>query len=90
MLDSSGHVGFFWRGVCPFPAEESWLLSAQGAFNVPGGQAHPPGFNKSPWQERTLREAETFLVSLGYLKGESTLKLPESALPDLKKFTTEK
>ena len=30
--------------MCPFPAEESRLLSAQGAFNVPGGQAHPPGF----------------------------------------------
>ena len=43
-------------------------------------------FNKSPWQERTLREAEKFLVSLGYLKGESTLAVPTSDLPDVKKY----
>lgn len=43
-------------------------------------------FNKSPWQERTLLEAEKFLVSLGYLKGESTLKVPASDLPEVKKY----
>jgi acetyl esterase/lipase len=47
-------------------------------------------FNRSPWQERTLREAEQFLVSIGYLKGESTLKVPESKLPELKKYGVEK
>ncbi len=42
-------------------------------------------FNRSPWQERTLREAEKFLISIGYLKGESTLKVPTSDLPELTK-----
>jgi acetyl esterase/lipase len=51
------------------------------------GQPHG-FFNRSPWQERTLREAEKFLLSIGYLKGESTLKVPESALKELTKETS--
>lgn len=48
--------------------------------------SQPHGFfNRSPWQERTLREAEKFLISIGYLKGESTLKVPDSALKELTK-----
>jgi 3-mercaptopyruvate sulfurtransferase SseA/acetyl esterase/lipase len=31
-------------------------------------------FNASPWRERTLRRADEFLGSLGYLKGEPTIK----------------
>jgi acetyl esterase/lipase len=42
-------------------------------------------FNKSPWTEVTLRKADEFLTSLGYLKGEPTLKLPEGATQTLKK-----
>jgi acetyl esterase len=34
-------------------------------------------FNRSPWQERTLRRADEFLMSLGYLKGEPTIKMPD-------------
>lgn len=31
-------------------------------------------FNRSPWFERTLRRADEFLVSLGYLRGPETLQ----------------
>ena len=41
------------------------------------GQKHG-FFNRSPWLERTLIEADKFLASLGYLKGEPTMKVPES------------
>jgi len=35
-------------------------------------------FNRSPWRERTLIAADKFLASLGYLKGEPTIKaVPE-------------
>ncbi len=36
-------------------------------------------FNKSPWTEVTLRQADRFLVSLGYLTGEPTIVLPAGA-----------
>ena len=36
-------------------------------------------FNRSPWCEVTARKADEFLVSLGYLKGTPTLKLPAGA-----------
>jgi len=41
-------------------------------------------FNRPPWLEVTAREADRFLVSLGYLAGEATVKLPAEA-PGLKK-----
>ena len=34
-------------------------------------------FNRPPWRERTLRRADEFLVSLGYLKGEPTIRVPD-------------
>lgn len=34
-------------------------------------------FNRSPWQTITLRQADRFLVSLGYLKGDATLPATE-------------
>jgi len=42
------------------------------------GQPHG-FFNRSPWNEVTAREADRFLVSLGYVSGEPTLKIPEGA-----------
>ena len=33
-------------------------------------------FNRSPWTEVTAIQADKFLASLGYLKGEPTIKLP--------------
>jgi len=36
-------------------------------------------FNRSPWLEATARGADEFLTSLGYLKGEPTIKLPAGA-----------
>ena len=40
-------------------------------------------FNREPWTSVTTRKADEFLTSLGYLKGEPTLKLPTNA-PELK------
>jgi len=42
-------------------------------------------FNKSPWTEITVRQAEAFLASLGYLKGEPTIKPPAGATQTLKR-----
>jgi acetyl esterase len=40
-------------------------------------------FNREPWNNVTARKADEFLTSLGYLKGEPTLKPPANA-PELK------
>lgn len=40
-------------------------------------------FNRPPWSLVTVRKADEFLASLGYLKGSPTVKLPENA-PALK------
>jgi acetyl esterase/lipase len=40
------------------------------------GQGHG-FFNRSPWTERTLVAVDKFLTSLGYLKGEPTIKVSE-------------
>lgn len=42
------------------------------------GQGHG-FFNNSPWRERTLIAADKFLASLGFLKGEPTIKAPENS-----------
>jgi acetyl esterase/lipase len=34
-------------------------------------------FNRSPWKERTLRRADEFLASLGYLQGAPTVEAPQ-------------
>jgi len=38
------------------------------------GESHA-FFNKQPWKDLVIIEADRFLVSLGLLKGEPTLKL---------------
>jgi len=40
-------------------------------------------FNREPWLSVTTRKADEFLTGLGYLKGESALKVPAKA-PELK------
>ncbi len=47
------------------------------------GMAHG-FFNKSPWSEVTAQQADVFLASLGYLKGEPTLKIPPDSKAVLK------
>jgi len=42
------------------------------------GQAHG-FFNRAPWSQVSARKADEFLASLGYLKGEPTVKLPDGA-----------
>jgi acetyl esterase len=49
------------------------------------GQPHG-FFNRSPWNEVTAREADRFLVSIGYLTGEPTLNTPDAA-PKLLRVT---
>ncbi|NDB76271.1 MAG: hypothetical protein EB141_11605, partial [Verrucomicrobia bacterium] len=44
------------------------------------GQGHG-FFNQEPWKTITLAEADKFLASLGWLKGEPTLKVPETPVP---------
>jgi len=39
------------------------------------GQGHG-FFNRSPWTEKTLLDVDKFLKSLGFLKGEPTIKVP--------------
>ena len=41
-------------------------------------EGQPHGFfNRSPWRERTLIAADKFLASLGYLRGEPTVEVPQ-------------
>ncbi|MGV3660610.1 MAG: alpha/beta hydrolase, partial [Prosthecobacter sp.] len=40
-------------------------------------------FNREPWTQVTMKQMEVFLASLGYLGGESAVKIPEDA-PSLK------
>ena len=47
------------------------------------GQAHG-FFNRAPWSQVTVKKADEFLVSLGFLKGEPTVPIPAGA-PVLKK-----
>ncbi len=35
-------------------------------------------FHKSPWREKTLQRTDEFLVSLGYLQGKPTIKVPDA------------
>jgi len=53
---------------------------------VYSAEDQPHGFfNRSPWTEVTMRQADEFLVSLGYLKGEPTVQLPAGTKQTLKK-----
>jgi hypothetical protein len=43
-------------------------------------------FNQSPWYEKTVYRADQFLASLGYIRGEPTIKIPDaSKIPDANK-----
>jgi acetyl esterase/lipase len=42
-------------------------------------------FNKPPWTEITARQADAFLASLGYLKGEPTIQPPAGTTQALKR-----
>jgi len=42
-------------------------------------------FNRPPWKQLTLIEADRFLVSLGYLKGKPTVELASGTTESLKK-----
>ncbi|MCI0640232.1 MAG: alpha/beta hydrolase [Gemmataceae bacterium] len=48
-------------------------LGQRAELFTAAGQAHG-FFNKSPWQERTLKRADEFLIAIGYLKGEPTIQ----------------
>jgi acetyl esterase/lipase len=54
----------------------SHLLHGRCEMFTAEQQAHG-FFNRSPWRERTLQRADEFLISLGYLQGEPTIKIPD-------------
>ena len=61
-----------------FPQGEEYAskakeLSVRAELYVAPAQSHG-FFNKSPWTEATVRKADEFLVSLGYLSGATTLE----------------
>lgn len=63
---------------------KTWLARAKevgcvAELHSADGQAHG-FFNKPPWTESTLRQADLFLAKHGYLKGEPTIKVPAEAL----------
>ncbi|KAF0181651.1 MAG: alpha/beta hydrolase [Limisphaerales bacterium] len=60
--------------------------SAGNRCEVFSAAEQPHGFfNRSPWQEITLRQTDAFLASLGYLKGEPMVKIPGEGKPELKR-----
>jgi acetyl esterase len=58
-------------------------IGAKVELYIAPGQTHG-FFNHSPWTEVTVRKADEFLASLGYLQGPPTIKLPAGA-PSLEK-----
>lgn len=52
-------------------------LGGRAEIDVAEGQPHAY-FNRSPWMEKTVSSADTFLVSLGYLAQEPRVELPSS------------
>jgi acetyl esterase/lipase len=60
-------------------------LGARAELFTAGDERHG-FFNREPWLSVTTRKADEFLVSLGYLKGAPTIKLPAEA-KDLKNDT---
>jgi acetyl esterase/lipase len=57
--------------------EKSKKLGAITQLYIAEGQGHW-SFQKSPWLERTIYLADTFLAKYGYTRGEPTIKLPEA------------
>ncbi len=60
--------------------DEYWSKAAELGVRAEKYLAEGQGhgfFNRSPWREQTLIAAYKFLASLGYLKGEPTVKVPE-------------
>ena len=57
--------------------EKAEALGVRADKYIAEGQGHG-FFNRSPWLERTLIVTDKFLASLGFLKGEPTIQVPES------------
>lgn len=65
-------------------ADKSKAMENRCEIFSAAGQPHG-FFNRAPWQESTLRQTDAFLTSLGYLKGEPTVKIPGEAVAELKR-----
>lgn len=65
-------------------ADQSKTFGNRCELFTAAGQPHG-FFNRSPWQEVTLRQTDMFLTSLGYLKGEPTVKIPDESRAELKR-----
>jgi len=59
-------------------AAEATKLGARAKIFVAPGQRHG-FFNRDPWQTATLRMADEFLASIGYLQGPPTIEAPKPA-----------
>jgi acetyl esterase len=68
----------FWMPQGEEYAAKAKELGVRAELYVADGEKHG-FFNHSPWTEVTLKKADEFLESLGYLKGEPTVKLPADA-----------
>ena len=55
--------------------EKAEAMGVRAEKYIAQGQGHG-FFNRSPWRERTLTAADKFLVSLGFLEGEPTIRVP--------------
>ena len=74
----------FFGGADPLKAGGDEYVSKARALGLRAemwsAPAMPHGFfNRTPWIQVTARQMDQFLVSLGYLGGEPSLKLPENA-----------
>ena len=65
-------------------ADKSKALGNRCEVFTAAGQPHG-FFNRPPWQDMTLRQVDVFLASIGYLKGEPTLKPNADAQAELKR-----
>lgn len=65
-------------------ADQSKAVGNRCEIFTAAGQPHG-FFNRTPWQEITLRQADVFLTSVGYLKGEPTVRIPAEVKVELKR-----
>lgn len=79
--DSPPTILFFGNDDRLLPQGEEFIarsksLGHRGEMMLADGVGHG-FFNRSPWQERTLKRADEFLGSLGYVKGPPTIQIPD-------------
>jgi acetyl esterase/lipase len=78
--DSPPTLLFFGTNDFLFKQGEEFMLRSKelghGAEMFTADKQPHGFFNKPPWREKTLQRADEFLVSLDYLQGKPTIKIP--------------